>query len=78
MSHRGNRRQQPQVAPSPQESDLRPLLTTSEVSELLSISASALCRWRQDGVGPRVVWIGEASPRYRREDVEAFIEERST
>lgn len=50
------------------------LLTTAQVSEALGVDASTLSRWRSRGVGPRVYWLGKASPRYREEDVLEWLE----
>ncbi|MFC7596297.1 helix-turn-helix transcriptional regulator [Terrabacter sp. GCM10028922] len=50
------------------------MLTTSEVARALNVSPSTLCRWRAQGVGPRVFWIAPASPRYRHEDVLAWLD----
>jgi len=41
------------------------MLTTAEVARALKVAPSTLCRWRAQGVGPRVFWLGEATPRYR-------------
>lgn len=48
-------------------------LTSSEVAELVRISPSTLCRWRQTGHGPRVTWLSSSCPRYRRADVESWL-----
>lgn len=50
------------------------MLTSGQVAELLGISNSTLCRWRAQGVGPRVYWLGKASPRYRETDVLEWLE----
>lgn len=55
--------------------DLPEFLTTQEVARALKVTPSTLCRWRARGVGPRVFWLGEASPRYKREDVIAWLED---
>ena len=49
-------------------------LTTAEVARALKVAPSTLCRWRAQGVGPRVFWLGEATPRYREADVVAWLE----
>ncbi|RCS97291.1 DNA-binding protein [Brevibacterium aurantiacum] len=54
------------------------LLTTRQVSEWLVTSPATLCRWRQSGKGPRWVALGDASPRYRREDIETWIDEQAS
>jgi predicted DNA-binding transcriptional regulator AlpA len=50
------------------------LLTTAQVAKALGVDASTLSRWRSRGVGPRVYWLGKASPRYREEDVLEWLE----
>lgn len=50
-------------------------LTTGDVAKALKVTPSTLCRWRARGVGPRVFWLGVASPRYKREDVIAWLED---
>lgn len=50
------------------------MLTTKEVAQALKVTPSTLCRWRARGIGPRVFWLGEASPRYRQCDVVAWLE----
>lgn len=52
---------------------LERLLTSVEVARVLRVSSSTLCRWRQTGHGPRVTWLTPHSPRYQREDVEAWL-----
>lgn len=51
------------------------LLTSAEVARALKVTPSTLCHWRARGFGPRVFWIGPGSPRYRREDVLAWLEQ---
>lgn len=50
------------------------LLTSEEVAEWIRVSPSTLCRWRRTGQGPRVLWLSATCPRYRRRDVEAWME----
>lgn len=50
------------------------LLTSTEVAVWLKVSRSSLCRWRQEGRGPRVVWLSGGCPRYRRSDVIAWLD----
>lgn len=51
------------------------LLKSSEVASLLAVSEPTLSRWRSDGTGPR--WVDlNGIPRYRREDVLEWVEER--
>jgi len=53
------------------------LLTSRDVSELLSVSVATLCRWRERGDGPRWIELTAGIPRYRLEDVRLWLEERS-
>lgn len=51
------------------------MLTTAEVARLLHVTPSTVCRWRSEGKGPRVYWLGVASPRYREVDVVEWLEQ---
>jgi predicted DNA-binding transcriptional regulator AlpA len=73
----------------PEQADYRPtaqggqlsqepaaLLSEREVARMLGVSLSTLRRWRLNlNYGPPTVRIGRY-PRYRREDVERWIEEQ--
>lgn len=48
-------------------------LTSREVAAWIRMSEPTLCRWRQRGIGPHVVWLAPTSPRYRRADVEQWL-----
>ena len=48
------------------------LKTVREAAETLSLSVSALNKWRVEGRGPRFVRLG-GRVRYRDEDIESFI-----
>lgn len=50
------------------------LLTSEEVAEWMQVAPSTLCRWRQTGHGPRVIWLSPSTPRYRPSDVLAWVE----
>lgn len=50
------------------------MLTTTQVAETLGVNPSTLSRWRARGIGPRVYWLGPATPRYREDDVLAWLE----
>ncbi|PZQ96716.1 MAG: hypothetical protein DI533_14085 [Cereibacter sphaeroides] len=50
----------------------KPLLTTPECAELLSMSASRLFEWRRDGIGPPYMRFG-ATVRYDRAEVLAWF-----
>ncbi len=49
------------------------MLTTAELSRVLQVSPSTLCRWRQTGQGPRAMWLTPNCPRYAKEDVDAWL-----
>jgi excisionase family DNA binding protein len=51
------------------------LLTLQEVAAWLKVPATTLYQWRYQGEGPRGMRVGRYV-RYRRSDVEAFIQER--
>ena len=53
---------------------LEALLTTVEVAQMLRVDRSTLSRWRSQGLGPRVIWLGVGCPRYRRSDVQDWLE----
>jgi predicted DNA-binding transcriptional regulator AlpA len=61
-------------APATTDYGIPRMLTSSQVAEVLGVSPSTLCRWRAQGVGPRVYWLGKASPRYREDDILAWLE----
>jgi excisionase family DNA binding protein len=48
------------------------LLTAEEAAELLHVSLRTLRRWRTQGTGPPVVWVGR-SPRYLRAEVLEWV-----
>ena len=50
------------------------MLNSKQVAQALGINRSTLCRWRAQGVGPRVSWLGKACPRYREQDVLDWLE----
>jgi predicted DNA-binding transcriptional regulator AlpA len=53
-----------------------PLLSEQEVADLLGVSLRTLRHWRLDlNYGPPTVRIGRF-PRYRRQDVDRWIEEQ--
>ena len=54
---------------------LEKLLTSKEVSALLHVSQSTLCRWRENHDGPPWVNLG-AIPRYRAPDLATWTEGR--
>ena len=50
------------------------LLSPTEVSKILGVATSTLCRMRQSGTGPRCVWVTDHAPRYRVDDILAYVE----
>jgi predicted DNA-binding transcriptional regulator AlpA len=56
--------------------DPAPLLTPEAVAARLSVKAKTLERWRTTGEGPLFVRISRKVVRYRRQDVDAFIDAR--
>lgn len=68
---------QPPVIPvPPNAAPINPadLLTEREVADRLNIAVKTVQNWRWKGEGPRAVKLGKRAVRYRRADVEAFIE----
>ena len=53
------------------------MLNSRQVAAALNISPATLCRWRSTGKGPRVYWLGKASPRYRQDEVLEWLERSS-
>lgn len=52
-------------------------LTVKQLAELLQVPVSTIYRWRHLGEGPRGIRVSGRHVRYRRSDVEAFLEERA-
>lgn len=51
-------------------------LTPIQAAKYLGISEGALRLWRSQGIGPRHFKAGEKLVRYRRADLDAWIEAR--
>ena len=51
------------------------LLTETEAAKILGFSIRTLQNWRYRGGGPRFVRVSRTCVRYRRQDLEAWIEE---
>jgi excisionase family DNA binding protein len=49
------------------------LLTQQQLADELQVSVRTLERWRQEGTGPVFIQVGR-SPRYRRADIDAWLE----
>jgi predicted DNA-binding transcriptional regulator AlpA len=58
----------------PAEVGLPRMLNSTQVAKALGVNRSTLSRWRAQGIGPRVYWLGQASPRYREADVLEWLE----
>lgn len=68
--------QSPIIPVLPSVAPLNPadLLGEREVAAALSVAVNTLRNWRWKGEGPRAIKLGKRVVRYRRADVEAFIE----
>jgi len=56
--------------------DERRLLTLQQTADYLQVAPRTLYRWRAERTGPRSVKFG-ATIRYRRADVEAWLEQHA-
>jgi excisionase family DNA binding protein len=54
----------------------QPTLTPKSAAKYLGISEAALRLWRSEGKGPRHFRAGEKLVRYRRADLDSWIESR--
>lgn len=52
------------------------MVTPAELAARANVSRSTVKRWRFDGVGPEPVKLSARTVRYRRSDVEQFLEAR--
>lgn len=52
------------------------LLDERDVALFYHVSISTVRRWRLFGKGPRYLKVGDASVRYRPEDLEAYLNSR--
>jgi len=50
------------------------LLDESEAAATLNVAVQTLRNWRWRGIGPRFVKLGKRAVRYRRSDLDAFVE----
>ncbi len=60
----------------PPEPQIEQLLRADDVGRILQVSLATLARWRQSGAGPSFLKLErgkQATVRYRRADVEAFL-----
>jgi excisionase family DNA binding protein len=53
------------------------LLSVEELSDFLQVPEATLYQWRCKGTGPRGIKVGKYV-RYRRTDVDAWLEARAT
>ena len=56
--------------------DWQETLTPKQAAKYVGISEGALRLWRAEGKGPRYFRAGEKLVRYRRADLDTWIEER--
>jgi len=52
------------------------MLTEAEVARMLGVSLSTVKRLRASGEGPPSIRVGKRALRYRRSDVEAWLQRR--
>lgn len=52
------------------------LVNESKAADLIGYSVRALQNWRSRGGGPRFVRVSKRSIRYRRRDLNAWVEDR--
>lgn len=50
------------------------LLTTKEVADYIGLSEYTIARYRLKGTGPKYFYIGKKSIRYKKEDVEIWLD----
>ena len=62
------------VPPSTDSLNPADLLDENEGAEKLSVAVQTLRNWRWRGEGPAYVKVGKRTVRYRRGDLDAFIE----
>lgn len=54
------------------------MLTTAEAAEYIGFSEISLRRWRSQGTGPKYLKLGARRVRYRREDLDAWVDSGSS
>jgi excisionase family DNA binding protein len=52
------------------------LLSTRELAAFLGVSVPTILNWKRKGIGPPRCLMGDRLVRYRREDVERWLEEQ--
>jgi len=50
------------------------LLTTKQVAAYIGLSEYTIARYRLKGTGPKYFYIGKKSVRYKKEDVEIWLD----
>jgi predicted DNA-binding transcriptional regulator AlpA len=55
----------------------QPLIDTIEAAKVLNLAPNTLRIWRVKGIGPEFVRLGSRTIRYRREDLAAWINQRT-
>lgn len=70
--------QPPEQALANHENVEREFLTEREVATLLAVKPETLAVWRHRRVGPPFVRLGPRTPRYRRSEVLAWVDEKAT
>lgn len=53
-----------------------PLMTEKDLSHYLSVTPSCLQAWRYRGGGPQFVKFSDRCVRYRRDDVDCWLDDR--
>lgn len=66
-----------QKAPAVQENPLSSLLSTKQVALLLGCEEVTVRSWRRSKTGPPYIRLSERQVKYRREEVERWLEDRS-
>jgi excisionase family DNA binding protein len=54
-----------------------PLLNEKQVAEYLNLSLRTVRRWRAEGIGPPYVMMAGRYPRYRRADIDQWLQHRA-
>ena len=58
--------------------EVKTLMTTCEAAEYLTLSSKTLTLWRKNQTGPAYVKMGPRSIRYRLEDLDEFVSNKTT
>lgn len=64
------------AGPTPLDTEKRPILDSRQTSRLLGVTEAALRLWREKGGGPPWFKAGPRLVRYRRTDVDDWIDKR--